>query len=211
MSDETDEHQQHARTQTEAQAASAGHRVSMESQARKVNERKHNPRFYDKFTESSVTDSEMWRRLVDREATWLADDHVLSNRRQVHRLQRQLLNQIRAEQSVVAGSPGARLREKPLLHALAQGVHPQLDEMVPLDAAGQATVDISDPEFTPSMDSQERRALDDLAKVATARQAMGVEQAGSEALTTATTESRTVREDETEADGIVGSVSGVFD
>jgi hypothetical protein len=40
---------------------------------------------------------------------------------------------------------------------------------------------------------------------------MGVEQAGSEALTTATTESRTVREDETEADGIVGSVSGVFD
>jgi len=178
MSDETDEHQQHARTQTEAQAASAGHRVSMESQARKVNERKHNPRFYDKFTESSVTDSEMWRRLVDREATWLADDHVLSNRRQVHRLQRELLNKARAD------------------------VHPQLDEMVPLDAAGQATVDISDPEFTPSMDSQERRALDDLAKVATARQAMGVEQAGSEALTTATTESRTVREDETEADGI---------
>jgi len=208
---ENDERAEHARTQTEAQAASTGHRVSMESQARKVNERKHNPRFYDKFTRSSVKDSEMWRRLLDREATWLADDHVLSNRRQVHRLQRQLLNQVRAEQSIVAGAPGARLREKPLLHALAQGVHPELDEMPPLDAAGQATINISDPRFTPAMDSEERRALDDLAKVATARQAMGVDQAGSEALTTATTESRTVREDETEADGIVGSVSGVFD
>jgi hypothetical protein len=39
---------------------------------------------------------------------------------------------------------------------------------------------------------------------------MGVDKAGSEALTTATTESRTVREDETEESKLT-SISGVFD
>jgi len=107
--------------------------------------------------------------------------------------------------------PGVRLREKPLLNAVAQGVNVELDEPVPLDGAGQQSVTITNPEFTPPMDSEERTVMDDIASVATARQAMGVEQAGSEALTTATTESRTVREEETDQSGVVGSISGVFD
>jgi Asp-tRNA(Asn)/Glu-tRNA(Gln) amidotransferase C subunit len=61
------------------------------------------------------------------------------------------------------------------------------------------------------MDAEERSAMDDLAEVATARQSMGVDQAGSEALTTATTENRTVREDETESSGLKGRISGAFD
>ena len=52
--------------------------------------------------------------------------------------------------------------------------------------------------------------MDDVASLATARQAMGVDQAGSEALTTATTENRTVREDESEGAGVRGSIAGVF-
>ncbi len=61
------------------------------------------------------------------------------------------------------------------------------------------------------MDAEERTIMDDVASIATARQSMGVEQAGSEALTTATTESRTVREDETEQKGWKAGLSGVFD
>jgi hypothetical protein len=53
--------------------------------------------------------------------------------------------------------------------------------------------------------------MDDIANLATARQSMGVDQAGKEALTTATTENRTVREDETEQTGIISGATGAFD
>lgn len=200
-----------ARTQAESKAATTAHQVGIETQSRAVNERKHNPQFYEKYTKSDISESEKWSHLVNEYGPWLADDHVLSNRRQIYRLERQLLNKVRAEQSVVGASPGARLREKPMLNALAQGIQPELDEVIPLDAAGQATLDITHPDYTPPMDSEERTVMDDLAAVATARQSMGVDQAGSEALTTATTESRTVREDETEEAGALTSISGVFD
>lgn len=205
------EQRERARTHTESQAAAAAHQVGIESQSRAVNERKHNPQFYDKFTRTSVEDSRKWGHLVDEYATWLADDHVLSNRREVHRLQRELLNNVRAEQAVAGATPGVRLREKPLLNALAQNIHPELDETHSLDAAGQSAITIHDPAFSPPMDANERSVMDDMSNLATARQAMGVDQAGSEALTTATTESRTVREDETEEKSTLGSISGVFD
>jgi hypothetical protein len=211
MPDQQHDHKEAARTQVESQAAAAAHRVGIESQHRAVSERKQNPQFYDKFTSTDLAESEKWGHLVNEFRPWLADDHILANRRQVYRLQRELLNKVRAQQAVVGASPGARLREKPLLNALAQGVHPELDDVVPMDAAGQASIDITDPEFTPPMDSEERTVMDDVANIATARQSMGVNQAGNEALTTATTENRTVREDDTEQTGVVGSVSGVFD
>lgn len=212
MTDDTQIQQEQARTRAESQAAAVGHEVGIQSQSSAVHERKHNPQFYDKFTRTSIEDSEKWSHLANEYRTWLADDHVLSNRREVFRLERQLLNKVRAEQSIVGANPGSRLTEKPLLNALAQGVHPRLEDMVPLDAAGQSAIDLSRyPKFTPPMDSEERTVMDDVASVATARQAMGVDQAGSEALTTATTESRTVREDESEERGTLGSISGVFD
>lgn len=200
-----------ARTHTESRAAAAAHEVGLKTQAEKISDTKQNPQFYDKFTRSSLEKSEKWSHLVNEHAPWLADDHILSNRRQVYRLQREILNKTRAEQSIVGASPGVRLREKPLLNALAQGVHPELTTPVPLDSAGQASVRITDPKFVPPMSAEERSAMDDLADIATARHAMGVEQAGSEALTTATTESRTVREDETDKSGAISSISGVFD
>lgn len=200
-----------AQMQTESRAAATAHEIGLKTTASKVNDRKQNPQFYDKFTKSSIEDSEKWSHLANEFSVWLADDHILSNRRQVHRLQQEILNKTRAEQAVVGANPGGRLREKPLLHALAQGVHPRLNNPIPLDAAGQSSVTINDPDYTPPMDSEERTVMDDLANLATARQAMGVDQAGNEALTTATTESRTVREEETDKSGVVGSVSGVFD
>jgi hypothetical protein len=211
MSDQDQQRREAARTQTESRAAATGHEYGIQAQAQKINERKQNPQFYDRFTKSSIEDSDRWEGLADDFAVWLADDHVLSNRREVYRQQREILNKVRAEQAVVGGTPGVRLREKPLLNALAQGVTVELDDAVSLDASGQQSVEITDPQFSPPMTSEHRTGMDDLASVATARQAMGVEQAGSEALTTATTESRTVREEETDESGLVGSVSGVFD
>jgi hypothetical protein len=188
-----------------------GHEVGLQAQARQISDRKQNPEFYEKYTGTDLEESERWGHLVDLHKGWLADDHVLANRRQVYRLQREILNKVRAEQSVVGATPGIRLREKPLLNAVAQNAHVELDEMVPLDAAGQSSITITDPDFVAPMNSEDRTGMDDLANLATARQSMGVDQAGSEALTTATTESRTVREDETEKSGVVGSISGVFD
>lgn len=208
---QTQDRKEAARTQTESRAASAAHEYGIKSQAQQISERKQNPQFYDKFTGTDLEDSEKWGHLVNELKPWLADDHILSNRRAIYRQQRQILNRTRAEQSVIGATPGVRLREKPLLNAVAQGVQPELDEVIPLDSAGQASVTISDPDYTPPMDSEERTAMDDVANIATARQAQGVDQAGNEALTTATTESRTVREDETEETGVTGSISGVFD
>ena len=201
-----------AQVQTESQAAAAGHQVGLEQQARAISERKQNPRFYDRYTHSSLEDSERWGHLVDDFAALLADDHVLSNRRQVYRLQRELLDKVRAEQSITGATPGVRVRQKPLLGALAQGATVELDRPVPLNAAGQQSIDMSTvPGYTPPMDADERTVVGDIARIATARHAMGVDKAGSEALTTATTESRTVREDETEANGTLASIGGVFD
>lgn len=211
MNEQEQQRREAAQTRTESQAAATAHEIGMRAQAQSVNERKQNPQFYDKFTRSSIEDSEKWSHLGNEYATWLADDHVLSNRRQVYRQQREILNKTRAEQAIAGATPGVRLREKPLLNAVAQGVNVELGEPVPLDGAGQQSVRITDPDYTPPMDSEERTVMDDVASLATARQAMGVEQAGSEALTTATTESRTVREEETDQSGVVGSISGVFD
>jgi len=210
MSDDQ-EQKERARMHTETQAAAAAHEVGLQSQSKAIHQRKNNPEFYEKYTETDLEDSRKWGHLVDEYKPWLADDHVLSNRRQVYRLQRELLNKARAEQAVAAASPGNRLKEKPLLNAIAQGINPELEEPVPLDAAGQSAIAIRDPGYSPPMDADERSVMDDIANLATARQAMGVDQAGSEALTTATTESRTVREDETEESSAMGSISGVFD
>lgn len=199
-----------AQVQTESQAAAAGHRVGLEQQSRAISERKQNPRFYDRYTRSSLEGSERWGHLVGRFDALLADDHVLSNRRQVYRLQRELLDKVRAEQSIAGATPGVRVRQKPLLGALAQGATVELDRTVPLDAAGQQSINITAPGYTPPMDSDDRTVVGDIARIATARHAMGVDKSGSEALTTATTESRTVREDETEQSGI-SSIGAVFD
>jgi len=212
MSEQNQNARERARTQTETNAAVAGHKVGIEHQSEQINSRKHNPDFYEKFVESSLKDSAKWGDLAEEFAPWLADDHVLANRRQVYRLERQILNKVRAQQSIVGANPGVRLKEKPLLNALAQGEHPELDEPIPLDAAGQsAAMNEINVNITEPMDAAEKTAMDDLAAIVTARQSMGVEQAGSEALTTATTETRTVREDEAEESGTIGSISGVFD
>ena len=200
-----------ARTQTESQASAAAHQMAMETQARQVNERKHNPEFYEKYTKTDLKDSRKWGWMVDEFKPWLADDHVLANRRQVYRLQRELLNKARAEQAVAGANPGERLREKPLLNALAQGINVELEEPIPLDAAGQQSMTISHPEYTPPMSPDRRSGMDDLANLATARQSMGVDQAGSEALTTATSENRTVREDETEQSSTIAGIGSMLD
>lgn len=205
---------EHAQTQTESRAAAAAHEIGMQTQSKKVNQRKQNPQFYDKYAKSGLESSEKWHTLVEDFRPWLADDHVLANRRQVYRLQRELLNKVRAEQAVAGRTPGARLREKPLLHALSQGINVRLDSAVPLDAAGQQSILESikrDPEFKPALNADRRSTLDDVANLATARQSMGVDQAGSEALTTATSENRTVREEETDQSGRLSKLSGVFD
>lgn len=212
MTDDQERVREHARTQTESSAAAAGHEVGLKTQARQVSERKNNPEFYEKFTRSSLADSKKWSHLFDEYETWLADDHVLANRRQVYRLQRELLNRVRAQQATIGKSPAALLREKPLVDAIWQDVHPRVSDPVPLTSAGQQSLNTAHWDgYDRPMTSDDRAAVDDLANVATARQSMGVESAGTEALTTATTESRTVREDQTEESGIMGSVSGVFD
>jgi len=212
MADDRQQQQKEAaRTQTESRAASAAHEAGIKSQVHNVLERKHNPQFYEKFTRTDLEESERWGHLAEEYRPWLADDHLLANRRQIHRQQREILNKTRSEQAVTGRNPGTRLREKPLLNALAQGVNPELDKPMRLTAAGQSRIDIRDPSYSMPMDAEERSAMDDVAEIATSRQSMGVDKAGSEALTTATTENRTVREEGTEKSGITGRISGAFD
>lgn len=209
MKQQTD-HEEAAQAQSESRASVAGHEVGLRSQARSVMERKQNPQFYDRFTRSSIEDSEKWAHLVNEYGPWLADDHILANRREVYRRKRELLNRVRAMQAVVGASPGARLREKPLANALSQGVNVRLEEPIPLDAAGQSTLEITEKGYTEPMDAEDAAAMEDLAEISTARQSQGVDNAGSDALTTATTEQRTVKNDEREESGAASRVSRVI-
>lgn len=201
-----------ATTKTEVGASTSAHEFGMRTQFQKISDRKQNPQFYDKYTDSSLKESEKWAKYVNEYAALFADDHVLANRRQVFRQQADLLDRARAEQAIVGANPGGLLRAKPLINALAQGVNPELDEMVSLDAAGQQRIDINDPEFTPPMSEEEKSMMDDIRSIWTARKSQGVDNAGSEALTTATSENRTVREEsEQGSGGIVDAATGVFD
>lgn len=201
--------QQAARTKTEAGAAQQAHSAGVQAQAKSVFARQHNPQFYDKFTQSSLFDSTEYSYLADSVETWLADDHILGNRRQVYRQQMQMLNPVRAEQEITGRNPGVRLREKPLLYALANGEHPTLDEPIPLSAGGQSSAGVHRRE---PITSDERSALHDISRVATSRMSMSVDNAGSGALTTATSEQVTRRDDENEdGGGITSSIGGMFD
>jgi len=210
MSNERDiERAKQAAKQMETEAASRSNAAAVQAQAESVLTRQHNPQFYDKFVRSSVQDSDEYGDLAESMDTWLADDHVLSNRRQIWRQQAQLLNPARAIEEVVGRDPGVRLREKPLLYALANGEHPELDEAIPLSAGGQSAANIGKKQ---PIDSAEKTAVGDIADVATARMAMGVDSAGSDALTKAQTENVTRQEGTTEeSGGLRSSISGVFD
>lgn len=208
---EEDERQKIREQGRERQSMTA-HEIGLQSQTQTVSERKQNPEFYEKFTRSSLEDTERWRDLVDEVAPWLADDHIISNRREVYRIEQQLLNKIRGDQFIIGRSPGARLREKPLLNELAQGIHREMDETIPLTAAGQQSLDPPlDERYRAPITPEAKATIDDLAEVATARQAMGVNRSGSESLTTATTETRTVHNDDKDSRRKLGALSGVFD
>lgn len=209
MSDRSKQREEAAQTETEARAAGQAHSAGVQAQARSVFEKQHNPQFYDKFTQSSVTKSDEYGYLAESVETWLADDHILGNRRQVYRQQMQMLNPVRAEQEITGRNPGLRLRQKPLLWALANGNHPEVDEVIPLSAAGQSSSDIPGSE---PVTSDEKSALHDIARIATSRMSMSVDSAGSDALTTATSEQVTRRDrEEDEKGGIRSAVAGVFD
>jgi len=211
MTNRDNERQKAAQTHTEGQAASAAHQAGIKHQAESVFKRQNNPQFYERFTQSSVFESDRWSSLANDLQPWLADDHILGNRRPVYRVQQQMLNKTRAEQAIVGSSPGVRLRQKPLLNALAQGCSPELDDVVPLTPAGQSSIDISAEGYFSPMDSDERAVVGDLAKVATSRMSMSVDKAGSDALTTATSENVTRREDQEESSGRLAGLGKVFD
>lgn len=210
MSNERDrEREKQAAKQKETEAASRSNAAAVQAQAESVLTRQHNPQFYDKFVRSSIEDSDEYGDLAESVDTWLADDHVLSNRRQIWRQQAQLLNPARAIQEVVSRDPGVRLREKPMLYALANGEHPELDEAIPLTPGGQSSADIGKQK---PIESDEKTALGDIADIATARMAMGVDGAGSDALTTAQTENVTRQEGTTEeSGGLTTKIAGAFD
>lgn len=208
--DRDTEREKAAQTRKETEAASRAHAAGVQTQAESVFTKKNNPQFYDRYTTSSIEESDEWAYLAESVETWLADDHVLSNRRQVWRQQAQLLNPARAEIEVVGRDPGVRLREKPLLYALANGEHPELDEVIPLSASGQSSVadDILNKQ---PISSDEKTALDDIADIVTARMAMGVDSAGSDALTKAQSENITRSEDtDDDSSRIVAGIGGMF-
>jgi len=65
MSEHQQERQEAARTQTESRAAASAHEYGIKAQTAQVNDRKQNPRFYDKYTRSSVEESDRWEGIVD--------------------------------------------------------------------------------------------------------------------------------------------------
>lgn len=212
MTDQHEAQEEAAKRRAEVGASQSAHQMAMQTQFKKVADRKQNPQFYDKYTSTDLEGSEKHSHWVNEYAAQFADDHVLANRRQVYRIQADLLDRARAEQAIVGANPGGSLRAKPLLNALAQGVNPELDNPVSLDVAGQQRVDINDPDFVPPMSEEEKSIMDDIRSLWTARKSQGVDNAGSEALTTATSENRTVREEsEKGSGGIVESATGVFD
>jgi hypothetical protein len=179
--------------QTEASAAEMGNQAAMRAAASTTAEETlMNPNFLRQIQDADV-DSEVFDWLSDDMGPVFSGAHVVGNRRPEHEHRQDWLNRNKQERMITERTPGRLLQNNPHLLAVAQ------------DVRGP-----DDPEYRAPITSRKRRAIRDAMEAATNLQSLSVDATGLESVTTATTESRVVKDREEESSSTVSKAKQIF-
>jgi len=191
MPDETPDFEERADEQTRQQAAQQG----LTANQRHVDERKFNPSFLDRVQDPDV-DSEIHDWLSSEFPALFSGAHIVGQRQAYYEEQQSYLNRAKAEKFIAENSPGALLQRHPEVAATMAGETPDDHE----EAHAHA------------LHTDERAKVRNAMEVATTRQSLAVDARGLRSVTTATSETRTVRQ-ETDGDsgGLLSSATGVLE
>jgi hypothetical protein len=180
------EQREHIDEQTNQRSAQQG----IQTNRREVAERKFNPSFLRRIQDADL-DSDLHDWLEAEFPALFSGAHIVGQRSGQYEAQQEFLNRAKAERYIAETSPGALLQRHPGVHASMAGTTPE-----------QAIQPIT---------SDEKRVVRDAMEVATARQGLAVGARGLRSVTTATSETRTVRhEDGEDDDGVLSRASGVL-
>jgi hypothetical protein len=180
-----------ARAQMDAQARQQARMEGISQNARHVDERKFNPSFLERIQAPDV-DSELHDWLRDEFPSLFSGAQILGQRAEHYSEQQEFLNRSKAERFISEKQPGELLQRHPDVLATME------DEPMGEQAATELT-------------TAEKRAVRSAMEVATARQSLSVGARGLRSVTTATSETRTVRQEtDDDGDGLVGRATGVF-
>lgn len=187
MSDIPDEAKAQIDEQTRQQTARQG----VKSNQRHVDDRMFNTSFLERIQDPDV-DGEIHDWLRDEFPSLFSGAHIIGQRAEHYEEQQEFLNRAKAERFVAERDTGSLLRRHPGVLATMEGDDARDGEAFEMTTSQQRVV---------------RAAME----VATTRQSLAVGARGLRSVTTATSETRTVRQ-ETEDDngGLLDSATGVF-
>jgi hypothetical protein len=162
--------------------------VGIRSQHKEVSKRKYNPDFLAKLQEADIdTDKHPW--LEDLLGPELSGAQILGNRERDYENWVKFGDENTAERIIAEGSPGRILADHPELHAFWQGLRSLEADKHP---------EYQEPIQTEEQKRQTRAGME----VATNRKTLAIDGKGIDSVATATTENRTVRNDEGESQSV---------
>jgi len=177
--------------QTSQQSAQQG----LQTNQRQVAERKFNPSFLRRIQDADL-ESDVHNWLEDEFPSLFSGAQIVGQRSGEYEQQQEFLNRSKAEKYIAESSPGALLQRHPEVAATMAGETPDDHE----EAHAHA------------LHTDERAKVRNAMEVATTRQSLAVDARGLRSVTTATSETRTVRQ-ETDGDsgGLLSSATGVLE
>jgi hypothetical protein len=172
--------------QTRQQTAKQG----LQANQRHVDERKFNPSFLGRIQDADLeSGAHPW--VTTEFPALFSGAQIVGQRDESFERQQEFLNRSKAEKFIVERSAGDLLQRHPDVHASMEGdIKPD---------------DVKDP-----MSSDQRRVIRNAMELATTRQGLACGARGLRSVTTATSETRTVRKETDDDSGILSSATGVF-
>lgn len=166
--------EERARIQADQKGDIASEQEAVRRAGRKAERFQENPELLDRIRQLGV-DSDEYDWVEEELGPEFADIHAVANRRRSYERKAEYLDENLVERFIAENNPGRLLRQNPDMLAVAQGVHKREGK------------EVREP-----MTSDERRVARSAGEAMTNKKSLGVDNKGLEAITTATTERRTV-------------------
>jgi hypothetical protein len=189
--EEQPSHEQVADERTRQQAAQQG----LTANQRHVDEQKFSASFLDRIQDPDV-DSEIHDWLSAEFPALFSGAHIVGQREAYYEEQQDYLNRAKAQKFVAGNNPGRLLQRHPSVKMTMDGETP----------------DSHNESHAHALNSDEKSKVRNAMEVATTRQSLAVNARGLRSVTTATSETRTVRQEEDgDGGGLLSSATGVLD
>jgi len=175
----TDDRQEAIREQADEQTRQKSTQQGLSQNQRQVSERKFNPSFLRRLQEADI-DSAKHTEISNEFPALFSGAQIVGQRGEEYEQQQEFLNRAKAERVIAEQNTGALLKR-----------HTRVGEMMADD----------------SFSSDQKRVTRTAMEVATSRQGLAVGARGLRSVTTATSETRTVRHEEDDGGGFIGRAS----